>query len=66
MVLVLPVCMRSPFRSSQRSSACGSGTSSAVTSQGPTGPKVSHPLPLSQVPLRSNWYSRSDKSFATQ
>ena len=40
MVRVFPLCMRRPFTSSHMSSACGSPTSSAVTSQGPTGPKV--------------------------
>jgi hypothetical protein len=35
----------------RRSVARGSGTSSAVTSHGPTGTKVSQPLPLSHCPL---------------
>ena len=66
MVLVLPVCMRSPFRSSHMPSACGSGISSLVTIHGPVGPKVSQPLPLSQVPPRSVWKLRSETSFTTQ
>src|SRR3954469_16953060 len=45
---------------------CGSGTSSFVTSHGPSGPKVGQPLPLVQVPPRSSWYSRSDTSLQTQ
>src|SRR3546814_10596276 len=36
------------------------------TSHGPMGPKVSQPLPLSQVPPRSIWYSRSDTSLTTR
>ena len=43
-----------------------SPASSFVTSQGPVGPKVSQPLPLSQVPPRSIWYSRSETSLITQ
>jgi hypothetical protein len=50
-LLVLPVCIRSPFTSSQRSRLFGSGTSSHVTNQGPSGPNVSHRSPLSQVGL---------------
>jgi len=60
------VWRRVPFTSSHIASACGSGTSSAVTIHGPTGPKVSQPLPLSQVPPRSSWYSRSETSLTTQ
>ena len=66
MVRVLPVCMRSPLTSSHMSSFCGSGISSRVTSQGPIGPKVSQPLPLSHWPPRSSWYSRSDTSLMVQ
>lgn len=49
MVLVLPVCMRLPFRTSHMASFCGRGISSRVTSQGPIGPKVRSPFTL--VPL---------------
>ena len=52
-VLVLPVCMRSPLTSSHIASLPGLPTSSAVTSHGPIGPKVSKPLPLSHVYPRS-------------
>ena len=52
--------------SSSHGGACGSAFSSFVTIQGPTGPKVSQPLPLSQVPPRSIWYSRSLTSLTTQ
>jgi len=48
-------------------SFCGSPTSSAVTSQGPMGPKVSQPLPLSHwPPPRYSWYWRSETSLTTQ
>ena len=59
MVRVEPSCIRCPSTSSQRARFWGSGISSWVTSQGPTGPKVSAPLPLSQVPPRSICHSRS-------
>src|SRR5471032_3014270 len=52
--------------SSHSSKVCGSATSSAVTSHGPIGPKVSKPLPLSQVPPRSICHSRSDTSLTMQ
>ncbi|MNV96228.1 hypothetical protein D3C71_1912100 [compost metagenome] len=38
---VLLFCTRWPLTSSHRSMACGSGTSSAMASQGPMGAKVS-------------------------
>src|SRR5690606_2214838 len=66
MVAVDPVCIRSPLTSSHIARLPGSSTSSRVTSQGPSGPNVSQPLPLSQVPARSTWYSRSETSLTTQ
>ena len=66
MVLVEPVCMRSPFTSSHMPSFCTSLISSLVTSQGPSGPKVSQPLPFIHWPPRSIWYSRSETSLQMQ
>jgi len=66
MFAVLPSWRRSPLTVVQRARACGSGTSSTVTSHGPTGPKVSALLPLVVVPPRSIWKARSDTSFTTQ
>ncbi len=54
MVLVLPVCMRLPFTSSHMARFCGSRDLVAVTTHGPSGAKVSKPLPLSQVGPRSS------------
>jgi hypothetical protein len=65
MVAVLPVWRRSPLTSSHMPSFCGSAISSFVTSHGPTGPKVSCDLPLSQVPPRSSWKLRSVTSLHT-
>jgi hypothetical protein len=65
MVLLLPVCMRLPFRSSHMSRFWQSPTSSAVTSQGPTGPKVSQPLPLSHCEPSSFWKARSETSLTS-
>jgi hypothetical protein len=45
---------------------CTFSISSVVTSHGPSGPKVSQPLPLSQVPPRSSWNSRSLTSLMVQ
>ncbi len=42
------------------------GPRRVVTSHGPVGPNVSQPLPLSQVPPRSVWNSRSLTSLQTQ
>ncbi len=42
---------------------CGSATSSAVTSQGPMGAKVSALLPLVVPPPCSIWKARSETSF---
>ena len=66
MVLVWPVCMRLPLTSSHMASFCTLGTSSRVTSQGPIGPKVSQPLPLSHCGPRSSWNSRSLTSLMVQ
>ncbi len=44
-------CRSSPLTNVRSISACGSGTSSAVTSQGPIGPCVSHDLPSVKVGL---------------
>lgn len=63
---VLPSCLSSPLTHSFTSRPCGSGTSSAVTSHGPSGVKVSQFLPLSQVPPRSIWNSRSETSLTSR
>src|SRR5215469_10850490 len=65
MFAVLPSCFCSPLTHSRSASACGSGTSSAVTSQGPNGLNVSQFFPLSHWPCRSIWNSRSDTSLTT-
>src|ERR1700693_5828083 len=65
-VVVEPSWTRLPLTSSHMESFCGSPTSSAVTSHGPTGPNVGNPLPLSQVPPRSCCQLRSETSFTTQ
>ena len=65
-VAVLPDWQRVPFTSRNMSSACGSGTSSGVTSQGPTGPNPSQDLPLTHCPPRSIWKLRSERSLTTQ
>src|SRR5215470_428637 len=62
-VLVFPVCMRFPFRSSHMARPCGSRISSLVTSHGPSGAKVSKLLPLSHVWPRSSCHSRSETSL---
>lgn len=62
---MVPFCFSSPLTHSLSGRFCGSGTSSAVTSQGPSGLNVSQFLPLSQVPPRSIWNSRSETSFDT-
>ena len=64
-VLVLPVWRRSPLTSSHMERLCGSATASRVTSQGPSGPKVSWLLPLVHWPWRLVWKSRSETSFIT-
>ena len=66
MSLVLESWMRWPLRSSQSRRFCTSPTSSGVTSQGPSGPKVGNILPLVHWPLRSSWNSRSEMSLQTQ
>src|ERR1700758_591844 len=53
MVRVEPFCRLSPLTVSHMSSFCGSLISSLVTSHGPSGPKVSEPLPLVHCPARS-------------
>ena len=60
-VFVLPFCIFLPLTSVHSDRFCGSGTSSFVTIHGPVGPNVSQPLPLSQVPPRSVWNSRSTR-----
>jgi hypothetical protein len=52
--------MTVPFTRARTWRACGSGTSSAVTSAGPSGQKVSRLFPRVQ-----NWTSRALTSFAT-
>lgn len=59
MVRVFPSCILLPLTSSHKERLCGSGTSFLVTSQGPIGPNVSHPFPLSHVGPLSNWKARS-------
>ncbi len=49
---VLPVCIRSPLRSSVMSSACGSPTSSGVTRNGPSGVEPAQFLPGSHWCVR--------------
>src|SRR3984885_11513707 len=66
MVEVLPRWRFSPLTLSHMASFCGSLISSLVTSQGPSGPKVSQPLPLVHCPARSIWNTRSDTSLARQ
>ena len=63
---VWPSWRRSPLTVVQSRSACGSGTSSAVTSQGPTGPNVSALFPLVVVPPCSIWKARSETSLTMQ
>ena len=66
-VAVEPLCIRSPLTSSHIASFCGSEISSAVTSHGPSGPKVGQPLPLIHCPPpRSSWKARSETSLQTQ
>src|SRR5215471_17003440 len=65
-VLVEPFWRVSPFTVSHMSRFCGWGISSLVTSQGPSGPNVSEPLPLVHCPARSIWNSRSETSLARQ
>ncbi len=65
MVRVLPVCMRLPLTSSAMPSVCGSRISSVVTSQGPIGPAVSKPLPLSHCVV-AIWKARSETSLTMQ
>ena len=60
---VLPSCMTSPLTRMRRPTFWGSAISSGVTSQGPTGPKVSQLLPLVNWPERCSWKSRSDTSL---
>ena len=50
MVLVLPFCIRLPLTSVHSGTFCGSGTSSRVTSTGPSGQKVSKLLPRTHCP----------------
>src|SRR5215813_13271860 len=63
MVLVLPRWRFSPLTSSHMSRRCGSLISSLVTSQGPSGPKVSELLPLIHCPASSTSQSRLLDSF---
>ncbi len=64
MVRVLPRWRFSPFTSSHMFRLCGFLISSLVTNQGPIGPKVSQPLPLSHwPPERSIWKARSETSL---
>src|SRR3954469_2835003 len=65
-VLVLPRWRFSPFTSSHMSSVLTFLISSLVTSQGPSGPKVSQPLPLVHWPPRSIWNCRSETSLQMQ
>ena len=57
---------RSPLTDRRSPSPDPSPTSSVVTSQGPSGLKVSQLLPLDHwPPLTSNWKARSDTSWLT-
>ncbi|MNL82726.1 hypothetical protein D3C87_2101740 [compost metagenome] len=60
---VVPACMRSPLTSSHIDRACGSGTSSFVTSQGPVGQKFGKLLPFTHCPPRSICQARSETSL---
>ena len=62
---VEPSCSSVPFTHVRMPSACGSGISSAVTSQGPIGPCVSKDLPIVMVGLRS-CQSRTVTSLTTR
>ena len=62
MLAVVPFWRSSPLTHKRSPSDWGSSTSSAVTSCGPSGLNVSHDLPLSHVPVRSIWNSRSETS----
>ena len=55
--------MTSPFRIARMRNACGSGTSLAGTSSGPTGQNVSNDFPRTHC-LSANCTSRPDTSFA--
>lgn len=64
-VLVLPVCRRTPLTSSHMSRARTSSISSVVASHGPAGLNVSADLPLAHCPPRSSWKERSLTSLTT-
>ena len=66
MVAVEPSWQVLPLTFSHMGSACGSFTSSRVTSQGPVGPKWSPDLPLDHWPWRSVWKARSETSLTRQ
>ncbi len=63
--LVFDSWRSSPFTQVRRRSWWGSGSSSAVTIQGPIGPWVSKDLPIVQVGVRS-CQSRTVTSFTTR
>ena len=62
--LVRADCIGSPETSVRIPRSCGSGISSAVTSAGPSGAKLSQDLPMKCWP-RSPWKSRAETSLAT-
>jgi hypothetical protein len=66
MSLVWPCCRRSRLTVVQSPRPCGSAISSAVTSHGPIGAKVSALLPLVVPPPCSIWNSRSETSLSRQ
>lgn len=63
MSLVWPSCRFTPLTLRCRPRFCGSPASSAVTSHGPSGLKVSQDLPRSHCEEYSNWNSRSETSW---
>ena len=62
MSAVVARCMTSSLTRHSMASACGSGSSSAVTSAGPIGQKVSSDLPRVHWPS-PNWRSRAETSL---
>src|SRR5674476_1346818 len=66
MLRVLPFWRFSPLTFDHMARFCGSLISSLLTNQGPSGPKVSAPLPLAKVCPCSSWNARSDTSLPRQ
>lgn len=62
---VWPCWRLTPLTASRSPRSCGSAISSAVTSHGPSGLKVSQDLPRSHCDEYSSWNSRSETSWLT-